>query len=46
MEEEETAKILEKIQKDVMKVKGSAKIKKTEQLVKFAYEAYKKSKGI
>jgi curved DNA-binding protein CbpA len=45
-EEEETAKIFEKIQKDVMKISGEAKVKKTDQLLKFAYEAYKKSKGI
>jgi len=45
-EEEETAKIFEKIQKEVQKVKGEAKIKKTNQLLKLAHEAYKKAKGI
>jgi curved DNA-binding protein CbpA len=45
MEEEETAKIFEKVQKEVMKVKGEAKVKKAQQLLKLAYEAYKKSKG-
>ena len=46
MEEEETAKIFEKIQKEAMKVNGEAKVKKVNQLLKLAYEAYKKSKGI
>lgn len=46
MEEEQTAHIFEKIQKEAMKVKGDAKVKRTEQLVTQAYEAYKKSKGI
>jgi hypothetical protein len=46
MEEEETAKIFETIQKEAMKTKGAAKIKKVESLAKMAYEAYKKSKGL
>jgi curved DNA-binding protein CbpA len=46
MEEEETAKIFDKIQKEVMKVSGDAKIKKADTLIKQAYEAYRKSKGI
>jgi hypothetical protein len=46
MEEEATARIFEKVQKDTMKVKGDAKIKKAESLIKLAYEAYKKMKGI
>lgn len=46
MEEEETAKIFEKIQKEAMKVSGDAKIKKVDTLLKQAYEAYRKSKGI
>lgn len=46
MEEEETAKILDKIQKEVMKVNGENKIKKTAQLLDLAYSAYKKSKGM
>jgi curved DNA-binding protein CbpA len=45
-EEEETAKIFEKIQKEVMKVKGEAKVKKTNALLKLAYDAYKKAKGL
>ena len=46
MEEEQTAKILEKIQKEAMKANGDAKINKTETLLKQAYDAYRKSKGI
>lgn len=46
MEEEETAKIFETIQKEAMKTKGAAKVKKVESLAKMAYEAYKKSKGL
>jgi len=46
LEEEETAKIFEKIQKETMKVNGEAKIKKVRILVKQAYEAYKKAKGL
>jgi hypothetical protein len=46
LEEEETAKMFEKVQKETMKVKGDAKIKKASDLLKYAYEAYKKSKGI
>jgi curved DNA-binding protein CbpA len=45
-EEEETAKTFEKVTNEARKVKGDAKIKKTEDLLKFAYEAWKKSKGI
>lgn len=45
-EEEETAKTFEKVTKEAMKVKGEAKIKKVEQLLKYAYEAWKKSKGM
>jgi curved DNA-binding protein CbpA len=44
-EDEDIAKIFEKVQKDTMKVKGEAKVKKANDLLKFAYEAYKKSKG-
>lgn len=46
IEEEETAKIFEKIQRESKKAKGEAIIKKTEKLITQAYEAYKKSKGI
>jgi curved DNA-binding protein CbpA len=46
MEEEQTAKIFETIQKEAMKTKGEAKIKKTEKLIAQAYEAYKKAHGI
>lgn len=45
-ETEETAKIFEKIQKEVKKVNGDAKAKKANELLKYAYEAYKKSKGM
>lgn len=45
-EEEETAKTFEKIQKELMKVSGDAKPKKAKQLMDYAYEAYKKSKGL
>ncbi len=46
MEEEETAKIFEKVQKEAMKAKGESKPKKVNDLLKFAYEAYKKSRGM
>jgi curved DNA-binding protein CbpA len=46
MEEEQTAEILEKIQKEAKKAKGEAIVKKTERLLSQAYEAYKKSKGM
>jgi hypothetical protein len=46
LEEEQTAEIFDKIQKEAMKAKGDAKIKKTEMLIKQAYEAYMKSKGL
>lgn len=45
-ETEETAKTFEKIQKEVKKVNGDAKAKKVNDLLKFAYEAFKKSKGM
>lgn len=45
-ETEETAKTFEKVQKEVMKIKGEYKPKKTNDLLKFAYQAYRKSKGI
>ena len=45
-ETEETAKIFEKVQKEVKKVNGDAKAKKANELLKYAYEAYKKSKGM
>ena len=46
MEEEATARIFEKVQRDVILTKGEAKIKKAERLLKLAYEAYKKMKGV
>lgn len=46
MEEESSTDIFETIQKEAKKVKGDAKIKKTEQLIIQAYEAYKKSHGM
>jgi len=45
-EEEQTADIFSKIQSEVKKVKGDAKIKKAYVIAKQAYEAYKKSKGM
>jgi curved DNA-binding protein CbpA len=46
MEEEQTTEIFATIQKEAMKAKGEAIIKKTEKLITQAYEAYEKSKGM
>ena len=46
MEEEMTTEIFERIQKEAMKTKGEAKVKKVERLIAQAYESYKKAKGI
>jgi len=46
MEDEETAKIFEKIVKEARKAKGDAIPKKTNDLIKYAYDAYKKSRGL
>ena len=46
MENEETAKIFEKVVKEARKAKGDAIPKKTNDLLKYAYDAYKKARGM
>ena len=46
MEDEETANIIEKVVKEAKKAKGEAKVKKTTDLLKYAYDAYKKARGL